>query len=264
MEKARRFTLLRVGLSLIALIFCSCSVYVFYTISECYKVIENYSGAVSRGDQIAARDGMKELEFYYAKNSELTKLLKPLRFESIEFMPDEWVDKHIFQPAQVKYYQSAYDFLVGRHEKIGNDLKEDDGYWGYYIRANAKWRQAQAIFRQSLTETDAKLKADAQKLAIDMAISTKDDYGQAIIKRVDPIPQLPASHNYDMTTDPAARMRGLMPKPIKVKVKLGEGKDGEGPEGDDGDGPKGKGNLDLDKKKGEKSDNNKSGTKREG
>ena len=100
MEKARRFTLLRVGLSLIALIFCSCSVYVFYTISECYKVIENYSGAVSRGDQIAARDGMKELEFYYAKNSELTKLLKPLRFESIEFMPDEWVDKHIFQPAQ--------------------------------------------------------------------------------------------------------------------------------------------------------------------
>lgn len=252
MGTMRRFTILRLVIAVILIVSAFAGSYICSTLSGFYQKADNFSGAIARGDQMAAREDMKELEPYYELNKRLPSFLS------------RYFDKKVFQEAQVPHYQVAYEYLTGRYSKLyEQDLNEDDSYWGLYIRSNSKWRDAQKVFAQSLTQ-DPKTSKDQQKIAIDLVLSTKDDYEQAIKKRASFIPYLPASWNYDMTTNPEARMRGLMPKPAKVKLVLGEGK-GKGPDGEEGDGPKGKGSRDLDKKKGDSpGPNNNPGTKREG
>lgn len=253
MEKVMRFTIGRVLLAIVA------SVVFFYVElfllngREFYRTQDAFSGAVSRGDQLATRDNLQRLQYFY----ELNKKLKPLRLDGI-------ANKYFFQEAQ--HNQSAYDFLTGNYEKIIKDLKDDDSYWGLFMRANAKWRIAQGIFENSLNKSkDEKTRTAEQKQAIEMATSTKDDYEQAIKKWQPSVPWLPAPWNYDLTTNPSAMARALAPKPIKVRVRLGEGGDkGNNPGNRDGDAP-GKGTLDLDKKGGDKpSQNPNPGSPREG
>ena len=248
MEKVKRFSLKRVMIAL-ALLACFSSVsVVFFRIGEFYETLDDFSGAVSRGDQLAARDYLLDLNYFY----ELNASLKRFKLNGI-------ARKHLFKDAE--YYQAAYDYLTGDHEQVIEKLKDSESYWAHYMRANSQWRLAQGVFEESL-KMDAKTKKEMQKKAVEMAYSIKDDYEQAI--RKDPDSTLPPKWNYDLVTNPAAMMAGLMPKPLKIKVMLGAGKK-KGQDGERGSGPNGKGTLDLDKKGGDKpAPSDKSSPKREG
>lgn len=238
MEKAKRFTIRRVLLAAVLLVIFSFIATVLFNISQFYKTLNAFSGAVSRGNQLAARDYLQNLQYFY----ELNKTLKPLWLDGI-------ANKYLFK--DVQYRQSAYDYLTGNHEKVIKELQDYDDYWARYIRSNSRWRIAQGIFEQSL-KMDAKTKQEMQEQAKEMAVSTKDDYEQAIKKWETPIPWLPAPWNYDITIDPSAMNRALVPKSIKIKVVLGEGgKKGNNPGDRNGNAP-GRGTLDLDKKGGDK------------
>lgn len=238
MEKAKRFTIRRVLLAAAYLaIFCSAEILLFNG-KWFYKTLNDYSGAVSRGDQLAARDYLQNLQYFY----ELNKKLHPLGLDGV-------ISESFFKDAQ--NYQSAYDYLTGNYEKVIKDLQGKEGYWAPYMRANAKWRLAQGIFDGSLNKSkDKKTIMDEKKQAIEMIVMTKDDYERAI--KNDSGLTLPPKWNYDMSTDPSAIARALAPKPIKVRSRLGEGGNkGNNPGDRDGDAP-GKGTLDLDKKGGNK------------
>ncbi|MBI2669928.1 MAG: hypothetical protein HYX20_02205 [Candidatus Yanofskybacteria bacterium] len=240
MEKAKWFTIPRVFLAVIVLAVFSLLTIVFYRVSQFYETQDAFSGAITRSDQLAARDYLQNLQYFY----ELNKKLRPLGLDGV-------INERFFKNAQ--HYQSAYDYLTGhgRCEKILNELKDDDSYWGRYMRANCRWRIAQGIFEKSLDKNkDEKTRTADQKQSIEMAASTKDDY-EWVIKN-DPASTLPPKWNYDLTADPSAMARALGPKPIKIKVVLGEGGKDKGPKGDKGEGPEGKGTLDLDKKGGDK------------
>lgn len=253
MERAKRFTISRVFSAVVLSVIFSFVAIVLFNIREFYKTADTFSGAVVRGDQLAARDYLQNLQYFY----ELNKKPRLLGLDGV-------IDKHFFKDAQ--HYQSAYDYLTGpgRCEKILNDLRNDDSYWGRYMRANCNWRIAQGIFAGSLDKNkDKKTRIAEQKQSIEMAISTKDDYCEAV--KLDPNSTLPPKWNCDMSTDPSAIARALAPKPIKVSVRLGEGgKKGNNPGDQEGDAP-GRGTLDLDKKGGDKPSTNPSpGAKRGG
>ncbi len=245
MEKTRRFTFLRGFLALIILVLCSFLSITFWNRGQFYESLNAFSGAVSRGDQLAARDNLSNLEYFYHLPN-----LKGFAGRSL-----------------FKYsanYQASYDFLTGNHERvISNDLKDKDDYWALFIRSNSVWRNAKKLNEQALEETDPKLKQEKQKQALEMAASTKDDYCQAV--RIDPTSSLPPKWNCDLVSDPAAMANALMPKPAKVKLRLGEGGNkGNNPGNLDGEAP-GKGTLNLDKKNGNKPAlSNKPGSGKEG
>ncbi len=238
MEKVKRYTFSKIILaSLFLIIFCFLEIALF-NIRELKKKSDEFSGAVSRVDQVSAWNSLQELGYFY----NLNKKLRPLGLDGI-------ANKYLFEDAQ--HYLSAYDYLTGNYEKIRRELKDDNSYWGNFIRANSKWRVAQGIFSSSLDKNkEEKIRVNEQKQAIEMTASTKDEYEQAI--KEDRLATLPPKWNYDLTTDPAAAARALAPKPIKIKIVLGEGGEkGNNPGERDGDAP-GKGTLDLDKKKGDK------------
>ena len=247
----KNITIKRVFLAAIASVIFSFFFVVFFRTGQFYEVLDDTSGAISRKDQLAVRDNLARLQYFYDLNKNLT----PPGL-------DDFVSRHFFKDAQ--YYQSAYDQLTGNHEKVADhDLKDDNSFWGSYLRANSKWRIAQGIFEGSLNKNkDEKTRMAEQKQAIEMAASTKDDYERAIRLWL----TVEDSWNYDITADPSAMARALAPKPIKVRVVLGEGGNKyKGPKGDKGEGPEGKGTLDLDKKGGDKpGQNNNPGARREG
>ncbi|MBI2063072.1 MAG: hypothetical protein HYT61_02415 [Candidatus Yanofskybacteria bacterium] len=249
MEKIRRFTFGRIVLATIILfIFCFVEAFLFNG-KEFYRTADAFSGAVSRGDQLAARENLQNLQNFY----ELNKKLHPLRL-------DGQINKRFFKDAQ--YFKSAYDYLTGNYERVIQELSNNDDYRSYYMRSNSKWRLAQGLYEQSL-RMGGKTRQTMQEQAIKMSASTKDDYEQAVKK--DPFSTLPPKWNYDLTTDPSAAARALEPKPIKIRIMLGEGgKKGKNPGDLEGEAP-GKGTLDLDRKSGDKPNpNNKPGTRREG
>lgn len=252
MEKMRRFTFARFFLAIVLFSVFAFLEAVLYNGKIFYETLDDFSGSISRADQLSAKANLQNLKYFY----ELNKKLKPLGLNDI-------VNQYFFEDAL--HYQSAYDYLTGNYDKIvDHDLKNDDSYWGRFIRANAKWRQAQGIFAGSLNKNkDEKTRADEQKQAIESAVSTKDDYEQAI--KEDKLSTLPPKWNYDLTTDPAAMARALAPKPLKIKIMLGEGGDKDkNPGNKEGNSP-GKGTLDLDRKNGNKpGQNSNPGTKREG
>lgn len=251
MEKVRRFSLRRVFLAIVALVIFFYAELFLFNGREFSRTQDAFSGAVSRGDQLAARDNLQRLQYFY----ELNKKLKPLWLDGI-------ANKYFFQEAQ--HNQSAYDYLTGNCDKVNRELQNDDSFWGRFIRANCNFRRAQGIFENSLEKSkDEKTRANEQKHATEMAASTKDDYCEAV--KLDPHSTLPPKWNCDLATDPSAMVRALAPKPIKIIVRLGEGGDkGNNPGNRDGDAP-GKGTLDLDKKGGDKpSQNPNPGSPREG
>ena len=195
----------------------------FYRIGDFYFYLDNYSGHISRNDQIAATEGMEQLRYFYDLNK---RLLGP-------FGVDGFVAERIFVNAT--YHQSAFDYLTGRFDKVAKDLENGRGYWAYYIRGNANFRMAQGVYQSALDEKDPELKKKKMAQADEMAKLTKDDYELAVRDNL----TMEASWNYDIVTNDGARGAALMPKPKKALMILGFGgkdKDGLGLEGDDGKG----------------------------
>lgn len=195
-----------------------------------YHSLDDYSGHLARGDQSAARDALKDLENFYQLNRKLS------RFSL------SWVaDRFLFSEAI--FHRAAFHYLIGDYGRVINDLQGEEHFWAYYLRANARWRQAQGIYANALNlgQNQQVMKDKQLKMADDLAKSlVKDDYALAI--KGDPQGTLPPKWNYDLMTDDAARGRGLRPKPPKIRLKLGE-KEGEGKDrgllGDEGEGKAG-------------------------
>ena len=230
MEKQKRFTVGRIIMVLALLIFLFGISRVFYIVGDYYQYLDAYSGDIARGDQLAAKDDLENLKYFYQLNSKL----KPFGLS--------WVaDKYFFQEALVQ--AAAYDYLTNRHERVIEQLKDEQGLWGRYLRANSKWRLAQGVFEQSLKK-DPATKLKEQSEADEMASSTKDDYEEAV--KISQGDWLPAKWNYDLTTNDEARARGLRPKPASIKIKLGTGgKKDQGKGKYIGVGPQGEGSRDL-------------------
>lgn len=228
--KVKRVTFYRVSAAIALLIFLLSASSVMYLVSQYYKYLDAYSGDVAREDQIAAREDMEKLQYFY----ELNGRLKPYWLDGV-------AEEYIFKGTL--YHEAAYDYLVSRYERVLERLQNDQGFWARFLRANAKWRLAQGIFEQSL-QMSLKTKLEMQMQADELASSTRDDYEEAV--KATGGGHLPSSWNYDLTTNDGARAGALQPKVPGVKIRLGEGgKKDKGLGKDKGRGPKGEGSQDL-------------------
>lgn len=230
MKKAKRISWPRLLVGLAILVFFSAAGWLMYLTADYYYCLDAYSGSVARKDQMAAREDLEKLQYFYNLNKKL---------ESYHL---DWLaDKYFFKEAV--YHEAAYDYLVNRHERVIEKMQNDNSFWARFLRANSAWRLAQGIFEQSF-QRDPATKAAMRAKAEEMALATKDDYEEAVkISRGD---HLPSSWNYDLTTDDAARQAALAPKPAKIIIKLGTGgKKDKGLGKDKGQGPKGDGSKDL-------------------
>ena len=226
----KRITFGRTAVSVAILIFAVLVSRAFYLVGDYYQALDAYSGDVARGDQLAAKADLENLQYFY----ELNTKLKPW---GASWLADDYLFKSA--PQQT----AAYDYLTNRYERVSEELKDDNSFWGRYLRANSKWRLAQDIFeRASLKDSATRLKEQAE--ADEMVLATKDDYEELI--KMSQGEWLPAKWNYDLTTDPSARGAGLSPKPAKVKVMLGTGgKKDKGLGQDKGRGQRGRGARDV-------------------
>lgn len=248
--KTKRFTWSR---SLFAIVIGSALLFIWFipfTVSRFYEKLDSFSGTILRGEQLAAREGLNNLQYFYDLNARL----KPLKLDGI-------ASKYLFRDAV--NYEVAFDYLTGRFDRVAERLKNEDNFRAYYMRGNAKWRIAQGAFRHALTLEDAKAKEAEKKKADDMAALTGDDYERAI--KSDPNHTLPPPWNYDLVKNPAARAAALGPKPVKVRLVLGEGgKNKKGLGDDKGEGLKGRGLEDLKILSPPKDAKSKPGTRRPG
>ncbi len=166
-------------------------------------------------------------------------------------MLDQIAEKYLFQDA--KFYRGAYMYISRDWSSVLDELEQEEGFWAYYIRANARWRQAQDMYANALNLSDQARKEDQLKKADEISKSTKDDYLMAI--KTDPDNTLEPKWNYDLITDDNARMNALKPQPAEKKIKFGipgPGGSGEGPEGEKNKGDKSHKPEDLDRKGGQR------------
>ncbi len=227
---SKHFSFGRVLLIIIVLVFSAVVSRVFYLVGDYYGYLDAYSGDVVRGDQPAAQDDLEKLKYFYQLNNKL----KPFGLS--------WLaDRYFFEDAV--YQATAYDYLTNRHEKVIGDLKSENSFWGYYLRANSKWRLAQGVFAQSLQkETATRLKEQLE--AVELALSAKEDYEEAV--KITKGEHLGASWNYDLMTNAAKMKAALQPKPAVVKIRLGiGGRKNKGSGQDKGQGPEGNDSQDL-------------------
>ncbi|MBI4160504.1 MAG: hypothetical protein HY506_01195 [Candidatus Yanofskybacteria bacterium] len=231
MKGQTRFTPRRFLLALAVLTPALFLSWLSFLIGDYYKYLDNYSGDIVRRDQIAAREDLENLNYFY----QLNQKIRPFQLD--------WIaDKYLFENA--RYYKAAYDFLTNRHERVvEGDLKDDENFWARYLRANSRWRIAQGAFSQIIKLKDVKQKSEAFKKADEMAYSTKEDYEEAV--KMAGGKHSASSWNYDLTTNASARANALIPKPPKIKVRLGLGGNKNKGKGKQGDGPSGEGSLDL-------------------
>ena len=236
----RRFSLLRILLAIpLAALFLGFGL-VMYQIGSYFDYLDAYSGHIARGDESAARDGLKDLQYFYEQNRKL---------ESVWL---SWIgEDYIFEDAACQ--RAAFHNLTNNHKKtVDEELKDKEGFCSAFLRGNARWRQAQGIYRNALNLPD---KTDAQKaekekqlkIADDLAATfARDDFEAAL--KANP-GHAPSSWNYDLLSNPETRAAGLKPKPGKVKVRVGVpggGPRNPGPRGDDGKKGEGKKSKDID------------------
>lgn len=239
MHRIRRFTPGRLVLALLLVAVFSGFSWLFFQAGNYFDHLDAYSGHVARQDQSAARDGLKDLEYFYRLNRKLDQFYLG------------WVgDKYLLR--DFTFHESAFFYLSGDFEKVVSELRGEEGFWAYYLRGNARWRQAQGVTANALTLPDKTPAQKAEKekqlkLAEELAgVLARDDYAEAV--KASSGDHLPSSWNHDLVSDPDARKKGLMPKPGKIKVRLGESAGGSGspgPQGDDSEG-EGKKSKDLD------------------
>lgn len=238
--RTRRVTFMRVICFLLLMILPASIALLFYGGGVYYDYLDAYSGHITRGDQSAARSGLKDLEYFHQLNRKL------------DILHLSWLaDKYLFYNAV--YHRAAFFYITGDYSKAIREVQGSEGFWGYFLRGNARWRQAQGIYANGLNLKDQAEKNKQLRLADEMAKTlVKEDYAMAV--KLDPFGTLPPSWNYDLVSDDRARGRGLMPKSGKIKVKLGipgQGGDGPGFTGESGDGKQGKKPKDLGQKDGQ-------------
>ena len=181
---------------------------VFFQIGSFYQYQDQYAGDVLRDNPVAARESLEKLGYFYGWNKTLSK-----------FWLDGQANKYLFYNAP--YYQSAFDYLIGNHTKVDQDLDNDNSFWALFLKGNVKWRIAQEMYKHALEKKDkAELKKMAKE-ADELAQSAKNEYEEAI--KHDPGQTLPPKWNYDLVTDEDARLAGLLPKPPSIKQILGGG-----------------------------------------
>ncbi len=221
-----------------------------YRVGDYYQVLDQYSGDISRGEITAARGDLEQLSYYYRLNE---------RFKFIKL--DGIAKEHLFKDAP--HHQAAFQYINQDIRRAGEAMDKEEGFWAYYIRANAHFRQAQQMTANALNLADPQTKKEQLAKADQIAKDTKDDYLAAI--KSDPNETNEPKWNYDIVTNDAARKAALMPKPVKIKVKLGVPGNGPGPgpEGKDKEGKKGFQPKDLGKD-GEKRSNPEGRPKRVG
>jgi len=235
-----RFSLKRCILAVLLLALISGLSLVAYRISDYFDNADKFSGDIARGDVTAAREHMANLEYYH----KLNKNLEPLRLN--------WIaEEYLFK--QEKFHRAGYLYISKDWTAVINELEGEEEFWAYYIRANARWRQAKDMFANGLNLGDLTKKVDQLKKADEIAKSTKDDYLEAI--KTDPNETHEPRWNYDLVTDDEARAKALMPMPGKIKIELGVPMPGaggtkEGPRGEDGKGEQSNKPKDLDKQGG--------------
>lgn len=212
---------------------------VMYQIGSYFDYLDAYSGHIARQDESAAREGLKDLQYFYEQNRKLDSLWL------------SWIgEDYLFGDAACQ--RAAFSNLTKAYKKtVEEELKDQEGFCASFLRGNARWRQAQAIYANALTlpnKTDAqKTEKEKQlKLADDLAATlAKDDYEAAL--KANPS-HSPSSWNFDMLSNPEKRAAGLKPKPKPAKVRVGVpagGPKNPGPRGEDDKG-EGKKSKDID------------------
>lgn len=242
---ARRFTVKRLFFASLLLAIYGSIALIPYRVGDYYQVLDQYSGDISRGEITPARGDLGQLTYFYRLNDKL----KFIRL-------DGTARKHLFKGAP--FHLAAYGYISGDMGRTGELMEKEEGFWAYYIRANAHFRQAQKMTANALNLTDPEDRKNQLNKADQIAKDTKDDYLAAI--KSDPNETNEPKWNYDIVTDDAARMAALMPKAGQTKVKLGVpgGGPGPGPEGRDKKGDKGYKPKDLGRE-GDKSPSNPEG-----
>ena len=238
----RRLSFRRLLLATLVLSVLSVVGLVTYQIGNYYEHLDAYSGHIVRHDQSAARDGLKDLQYFYDLNRRL------------DFVRLSWVgEKYIF--GDMSCQRAAFYNLDRNFGQTVEELKDKEGFCASFLLANAMWRQAQAIYANALTlpEKTPAEKADKEKqmqIADDMASTVIKDYYEAALKAG--YPHHPSSWNYDMMGNAQARARGLRPKPGVIYSRLGEGPGGggfnPGPKGEESEKGKGDKSKDIDTK----------------
>lgn len=202
MAEKRRMTISRFLLALLITVFLGLVWQIPYQIGNFYQHQDQLTGDVLRGNTLAVREDLEKLAYFYSWNDVLDNL---------------WLDglanKYLFYNAP--YYRSALDYLTGNYTKTAKDLQDDQSFWALYLKANTKWRLAQGMYQHALEVKDKKEAERIKKEAEELAISSKDEYEEAI--RNDPLHSFPPKWDYDLTNDPDARLLALLPKP-KVKI----------------------------------------------
>ena len=232
----RRFSFPRLLLAIPPAVLFLGSGLVMYQVGSYFYHLDAYSGHIARQDESAAREGLKDLQYFYEQNQQLDKVWL------------SWIGRdYIFEDSACQ--RAAFYNLTKDFEKTVNELQEKEGFCAAFLRGNARWRQAQAITANALTlpdKTDAQKaeKAKQLKLADDMAATfARDDFEAAL--KANPS-HAPSSWNYDLLSNPETRAKGLMPKPGKIRVRVGlptGGSKNPGPRGED---DKGEGNKSKD------------------
>ncbi len=228
----KRFSFVRILLAILLVSVCSTAGFLMYQVGSYFSHLDAYSGHISRQDRSSARDELKDLQYFYDQNRKLS---------SIKL---SWIgEKYLFH--NIACLHAAYYNLDRDYSKTVDELGDKEGFCVYFLRANARWRQAQEITANATTLPDntpeQKAEKDKQmKIADNLAATlVRDDYESAV--KANPS-HAPSSWNFDLVSDPKARARGLMPKPATIKVRLGipgpgmGGKTNPGPKGENGKG----------------------------
>ncbi len=237
--KMKRFSFPRLLLAILLAAFFSGVGLVMYQIGSYFDHRDAYSGHIVRQDESAARDELKDLQYFYDQNRKLGAIRL------------SWVgEEYLFKDAACQ--RAAFYNLTKNYRKtVEEELKYEESFCAAFLRGNARWRQAQAIKARALTLPD---KTDIQKaekekqmkLADDLAaIFAKDDYEAALKANPD---HAASSWNFDQLSNPETRAAGLMPKLGKPKFRVGApagGPKNPGPLGEDGKG-EGKKSKDID------------------
>lgn len=236
----KRFTVGRflLAISLAALFLCLGLV--VYQVGNYFSYSDAYSGHIVRQDESAARDGLKDLQYFYEQNRKLDSVWL------------SWVaNDYIFEDPACQ--RAAFFNLTRDFKKTVDELRDKEGFCAAFLRGNARWRQAQAIYANALTLPDKTPAQKAEKerqlkLADDLAATlAKDDFEVAL--KANPS-HAPSSWNYDLLSNPESRGKGLKPKPAKIKVRVGQNPGGgprnPGPKGDEDEKGEGKKSKDID------------------
>src|SRR3989344_7627716 len=136
-----RFSLKRCILAVLLLALISRLSLVAYRISDYFDNADKFSGDIARGDGTAAREHMANFEYYH----KLNKNLEPLRLN--------WIaEEYLFK--QEKFHRAGYLYISKDWTAVINELEGEEEFWAYYIRANARWRQAKDMFANGLNLGD--------------------------------------------------------------------------------------------------------------